>query len=176
MRNQKVRFITTTAVMLALLVALQAATSAAGQIVTGSCVNAVLAVTTLIGGVWSGVIVAALSPFCAKLFGIGPALLPITFGIALGNLVFVALLHLLANGKKPIWQQAVGLVVAAVAKFAMLYVVINKCIVPLMGDQVKPQQAAKFLTMFSWPQLVTALIGGAVALTIVPIVKKALKK
>ena len=29
---------------------------------------------------------------------------------------------------------------------------------------------------FSWPQLITALIGGAVALLIVPVLRKALKK
>jgi uncharacterized membrane protein YeaQ/YmgE (transglycosylase-associated protein family) len=30
--------------------------------------------------------------------------------------------------------------------------------------------------MFAWPQLITALIGGAVALTIWPLLKKALHK
>ena len=39
--NKKVRWITETAVMLALLVALQALTKGFGQFVTGSCVNAV---------------------------------------------------------------------------------------------------------------------------------------
>ena len=29
---------------------------------------------------------------------------------------------------------------------------------------------------FSWPQLITALIGGAVALVIAPVLKKALKR
>ena len=41
--NKQLRFITETAVMLALLVALQALTKPAGQFVTGSFVNAVLA-------------------------------------------------------------------------------------------------------------------------------------
>jgi hypothetical protein len=30
--------------------------------------------------------------------------------------------------------------------------------------------------MFSWPQLVTALIGGAVAMVIVPAIKKGIRK
>ena len=44
MKNRNIRLLVRTAVLLALLVVLQAATKAAGQLVTGSCVNAVLAV------------------------------------------------------------------------------------------------------------------------------------
>ena len=40
------------AVMMALLVTLQWATSGLGQFVTGSCVNAVLVVATLAAGIW----------------------------------------------------------------------------------------------------------------------------
>ena len=47
MKN-KVLWITRTAVMMALLVTLQWATSGLGQFVTGSCVNAVLAITVLL--------------------------------------------------------------------------------------------------------------------------------
>ena len=86
--NPKVRRITETAVMTALLVALQAATASLGnQFVTGSCVNAVLALTILLVGLWSGAAAAALSPFFAFLLGIGPQLLPIVPAIAAGNLV-----------------------------------------------------------------------------------------
>ena len=46
--NKKVRWITETAIMLALLVTLQAVTKGFGQLVTGSCVNAVLAIAALL--------------------------------------------------------------------------------------------------------------------------------
>ena len=46
--NKKILWITETAVMLALLVTLQAVTKPLGQLVTGSCVNAVLAITVLL--------------------------------------------------------------------------------------------------------------------------------
>ena len=68
--NKKVRWITETAVMLALLVSLQALTKGFGQFVTGSCVNAVLAVTVLTAGLGSGIVVAVLSPVLAYLLGI----------------------------------------------------------------------------------------------------------
>ena len=52
--SKKIRWITETAIMLALLVTLQALTKGFGQFVTGSCVNAVLAVAVLLAGLWVG--------------------------------------------------------------------------------------------------------------------------
>ena len=73
---KKTAWIARTAICLALLLCLQFATKSLGQFVTGSCVNLVLAIAALIGGVWSGVTVAVISPFCAFLLGIGPAFFP----------------------------------------------------------------------------------------------------
>ena len=63
--NKKILWITETAIMLALLVTLQALTKPLGQLVTGSCVNAILAVTVLVAGISSGVTVAVISPVLA---------------------------------------------------------------------------------------------------------------
>ncbi len=104
--NKKIRGITETAVLLALLVSLQALTKPMGQLVTGSCVNAILAVSALVGGLSCGVLADSL----------------------------------LASGV------------------------------------MKPPMLKLLPATFSWPQLFTALIGGAVALVIVPPLKKALKK
>ena len=53
-----VRKLTETAVLLALLVTLQAVTKSFGQLVTGSCVNGVLAITALLVGMGGGLTVA----------------------------------------------------------------------------------------------------------------------
>ena len=60
--RKKVLWITETAVMLALLVTLQALTKPMGQLVTGSCVNAVLAISVLLVGMSSGITIALISP------------------------------------------------------------------------------------------------------------------
>ena len=57
---KKTVWIARTAVCLALLIAIQFLTKSLGQLVTGSCVNLVLAIAALIGGVWSGVTVAGI--------------------------------------------------------------------------------------------------------------------
>lgn len=180
--NKKIRWITETAIMLALLVTLQALTKPMGQLVTGSCVNAVLAVSALVGGLSCGLTVAVVSPVLAFLLGIAPQILTVP-AIMVGNAVYVVLLSLLAdkNGKN-LLKQIIAWLAAAVAKFAALYIVVVKLIcgvlsANLLASGVMKEPMLKALpATFSWPQLFTALIGGAVALLIVPVLRKALHK
>ena len=180
--NKKIRWITETAVMLALLVALQALTKPFGQLVTGSFVNAVLAVTVLVAGLGSGITVAVVSPVLAYLLGIAPQILTVP-AIMVGNTVYVVLLHLICGGKeKSILRRVIAWVVAAAAKFAALYAIVVGLICGVLADSLmaagtlKEPMLKALPATFSWPQLITALIGGAVALLIVPVLKKALKK
>ncbi len=168
----KTLWLVQTALLVALLVVLQAVTAAGGQFVTGSCVNAVLAVSVLACGLARGLTVALISPFMAFLLGIGPALIYIIPAIAVGNTVFVLLLYLLYS--KNVWTQVAALFAAAVTKFMVLYSLVAVLLCNILP--LKPMQIKTFQTMFSWPQLVTALIGGTVALAIVPIIKKAIRK
>ena len=173
MKN-KTRWITETAIMLALLVILQAVTKSAGQIVTGSYVNAVLAVSVLVSGLSSGLTVALISPFAAFLLGIGPQLLPIVPAIALGNAVFVLMLSRLCGKKPPVWRKALAVAGSAGTKFLTLHLVVVRFLCNVLP--LKQPQIATFSTMFTWPQLITALIGGTAALLIVPVIRKALHR
>ena len=180
--NKKIRWITETAVMLALLVALQALTKPAGQFVTGSFVNAVLAVSVLVGGLWSGVTVAIISPILAFVLGIAPQILTVP-AIMVGNTVFVVLLYLAVGEKnKSVAVRIVAWLGAAVAKFAALYVIVVKVICGVMANSLlaagtlKEPMLKALPATFSWPQLVTALIGGGLALLIVPVIRKALHR
>lgn len=180
--NKKLRFITETAILLALLVSLQALTKGFGQLVTGTCVNAILAVSVLVGGLGSGLTVALVSPVLAFLLGIAPQILTVP-AIMAGNSVYVLLLHLLADREgKNLPQQAAAWLLAAVGKFAALYLIVVKVICGVMAPALlesgtlKAPMLKALPATFSWPQLVTALLGGAVALFIVPVVRKALRK
>ena len=179
--HRKIQWITETALMVALLIVLQWLTKPLGQLVTGSCVNAVLAVSALLCGMSSGLTVALLSPVFAYLFGIAPQILTVPV-IMLGNACYVALLKLLQADHKQLWRGAVALVAAAVSKFAVLFSLVNFGICGILADGLLEKGLLKkpMLTMlpatFSTPQLVTALIGGAVALLLVPVLKKALHR
>lgn len=177
--NRKIRWITTTALMLALLVALQALTKPLGQIVTGSCVNAVLAISVLFGGIGCGVTVALVSPVAAFLLGIAPQILTVP-AIMAGNAVFVALLHLLQG--KNIVRKITAWLVTAAAKFATLYAIVVWLICGVLSQSLlasgvlKPPMLNMLPATFSWPQLVTALIGGGLALLLAPVLRKAIKQ
>lgn len=143
---------------------------------TGSCVNLVLAIAALIGGVWSGVTVAVISPFCAYLLGIGPAFLPLVPCVSLGNAAYAVLFALLVGGflqKKKLPAAYGSMVLAAAAKFAALYLVLVRLVAPAVIP------AAKLSTVtaaFTWPQLLTAVIGGVLACLIAPVLCRALEK
>lgn len=180
--NKKIRWITETAVMLALLVALQALSKPLGQLVTGSFVNAVLAVTVLVAGLSSGLTVALISPVLAYLLGIAPQILTVP-AIMVGNSVYVVALYFIAGkDSKKIVRQIVAWLTAAAAKFAALYAIVVWLICGVFSESLLASGALKAPMLkalpatFSWPQLFTALIGGAVALLIVPVLRKALKK
>lgn len=185
--NKKIRWITETAVLLALLIALQALTKPLGQLVTGSCVNAVLAVAALLVGMSCGITVGLLSPVFAFLLGIAPNVVTVV-PIMVANVCYVVLLRLIAGRTvKPVWKQPVALVAAASVKFGVLYLLVVKVICgvasgALLGQKVgqtvvlAPPMLEKLPAMFTWPQLITALIGGAAALLIVPVLRKALHK
>lgn len=177
--SKKIRWITETAVMLALLVSLQALLKPLGQLVTGSFVNAVLAVTTLVASLSGAVTVAIISPVLAYLLGIAPQILTVP-AIMVGNAVFVILLHFI-TGKGWVRSLAAWLS-AAFAKFATLYAIVVWLICGVFSESLLASGALKAPMLkvlpatFSWPQLFTALIGGGIALLIAPILRKALRK
>ena len=185
--NKKLRWITETAMMLALLIALQWVGSFVPeeftkQLVTGSLVNCVLAVTVLMVGLSSGITVALISPVMAFLLNIAPQILVVP-AIMVGNTVFVLLLHFIAGkDSKKIFRQIAAWIIAAAAKFATLYGIVAGLICGvfapslLAAGSLKQPMLAALTFKFGWPQLVTALIGGAVALLIVPVLRKKKKK
>ena len=180
--SKKLHWITETAVMLALLVSLQALTKPAGQLVTGSCVNAVLAVSALVGGLGCGVTVALCSPVLAYLLGIAPQILTVP-AIMVGNCVFVMLLALLADKSgKNVLKQILAWIAAAAAKFVSLYAIVVLLICGVLREGLlasglmKAPMLKALPVTFSWPQLITALAGGAVALLMTPVLRKALHK
>ena len=178
MNKSKIKWITQTAVFIALLVVLQGATAALNnQILTGSCVNLVLIMATVMGGLPSGLTVAALSPFFAFMFGIGPALLPLVPAIAVGNIVLVLVWGLLPKLlKKPtcIVCNAATAALAALLKFVTLNLLIVKFLIPTVL-QLPEKQAAVMSVNFGILQFTTAAVAGAIAVLIIPVIRKAIK-
>ena len=175
-QKNRILRITRTAVLIALLVVLQAALMPLNNsLITGSIVNLVLIISVMTCGLSSGLCVAAVSPVIARLFGIGPLWSLIPF-IAAGNAALVVLWHFIGNrsiGGKKYKARLAALFTAAFVKFLVLYVGIVRIAIPVFLG-LPEKQAAVISNMFSIPQLITALTGGTVAFFLIPRLKKAI--
>ena len=181
MKNKTVLYITKTAMMLALLIGIQFATRSLTQFVTGSLVNLVLLTSVFMVGLGGGLTVAIASPFLAFLAGIGPAFIQIVPFVAVGNAILALVAYAVSRkriggkGLKETALAAAGLVAAAAAKTLFLWVGLVIIALPLIHG-LNEKQVTMIGTMFTWPQLVTALIGGALAMALVPLLKRATKR
>ena len=174
-------WLTSTALMLALLITLQSVTRGLGQIATGTCVNAVLAVSTLLIGLSGGLTVALLSPIFAFLLGIAPQLVTVP-AIMAGNAAFVLVLSVVGGRSQSIIRRIAAWLTSSAAKFAVLHILVVRIICGTASSMLMAQgilkapMLDKLPAMFTWPQLITALIGGGLALLITPIINKALHR
>jgi len=172
--KDKIFWITRSSIFIALLIALQVVTAPLGNIiVTGSIVNLVLIISVMTCGLAPGLSVAAISPVMAKFVGIGPLWSLVPF-ISAGNIVLVILWHYIGNRNMGHKYAAyvTALVIAAIAKFLVLYVGILKIAVLILG--LPEQQVAVISIMYPIMQLITALIGGILATILLPVLKNAI--
>jgi len=154
---------------LALLLAAALAITNLGlpQAITGPLVNALLLLTVEWCGVSQALVVGMTTPVGALLRGVLPLplLVMIPF-IAAGNAVLVSIYGALRERNR--W---VALALAAFGKFVLLYASVTLLSArPLSlltsgGSQVAAIPPA-LASMMAWPQLATALAGGAIALGI----------
>ncbi len=152
----KLNILTKAAILLAIAMVFQLVKL--GQFFTGAGINTVLIIAASVcGPLWAAAI-GTLTPFLALALGVQPpAMLPVLPFIVAGNIVYAVLYWLIQNKNRYL-----GVAAASLAKFALLYAVVNFLIT------VKPP----IKVALSLPQLVTAVAGGAIAL----IVLKALEK
>lgn len=176
--KKKILWISRTATFIAVLIILQIITKTGGQLLTGSAVNMVLIISVLTSGLLSGMTVALLSPFFAFILGIGPAFIQIIPFIALGNLAYIILTYLISNSFKTkgilsYLKNVTGIMLAAFVKFGILYIGIVKLLLPFM-TQLKDKQLETISGIFSWPQFITALVGGIIGIILSSAVNKAI--
>ncbi len=175
--NSKVKWITRSAAAIALIIVAQLTTAPLKQqLLTGSLVNLILALSTLLFGFGTGAAAAVVSPFIAYLLGINAQIMVVP-AIAAGNLIYVLIISLLTKKLEDrISDETVrnmtSVAVAAIFKFALQYLLIVRWIAP----SFLPEKAQAVMSVnFGVMQLVTACIGGAIACIISPLIRKAIK-
>jgi len=155
--KDKTNLLTKAAVLLAIAIVFQM--TKMGQYVTGTGINAVLIAAVGVCGLSWAAAIGFMTPMFAVLLGVQPpaTVVLVPFIIA-GNIVYAALFRILKN-----YNLYIGVAVAALAKFILLYMAAN-----IIVDKLP----APIKLAFSFPQLITALAGGAIALVILKIAKK----
>ena len=135
------------------------------QWLTGPMVNAMFLIAVALLGTQTAIMLALLPSTIALAVGLLPAILaPMVPFIIISNTIFI--LGFDSFRSKNYWF---GVIVGSVLKFVFLwstsFVVINLLL--------KKELAAQVSAMMSWPQLITALIGGVIAYIFLRTIKKA---
>lgn len=155
--KDKTNLLTKASILLAIAIVFQI--TKMGQYVTGTGINTVLITAVGVCGLPWAAAIGFMTPMLALLLGVQPpaTVVLVPFIIA-GNIVYVALFKILKK-----YNEYIGLVAAAFAKFILLYtaanIIVNKLPAPIK-------------LAFSFPQLITAIAGGAIAIAVIKITKK----
>lgn len=153
----KLNLLTKAAVLLAIAIVFQL--SKMGQYVTGTGINAVLITAVGVCGLPWAAAIGVMTPMLAVLLGVQPpaTIVLVPFIIA-GNIVYSALFGAIRRH-----NEYIAILAAALAKFGLLYAAAN-IIVSKLPAPIK--------LAFSFPQLITALSGGIIALLILKAAKE----
>ncbi len=179
--KQKALRTANTAVITALLLCLQWAGSLlpdplAGQLVTGTCINCILALAAHLD-IGTGIAVAMTAPVFACLLRIGQDAITVA-PVIVGNLSYIALLTCICAGNTcPVWRWGAAVISAAGVKFLVLYLLVIKVICGI-GSQalIAPSTLKTLPSMFAWPQFISGIVGGAVACLLCPVIEKTLHR
>lgn len=139
------------------------------QMFVGPIINAVLLLATSICGLWIGISIGILTPILAWTLGQLPApFAPFIPFIIIGNLIFIVVYYNFSKINK--FGQTIGVVVGAILKFLFLYLCATKIIVVLKLI-TNPKIVSKLSVAMGFLQLITALIGGIIAIILLNILK-----
>ena len=134
------------------------------QWITGPIINASLLLATVLIGPMEAVVLGLMPSAVALSTGLLPLpLAPMVPFIMIGNAILIVFFHYMKGQ-----NYALRLGIAALFKFAFLHY----AVVLIMSGFLQEPLVAKLMIMMSWPQFITAVIGGIVIYPIVKSFKK----
>ncbi len=175
--KNKILWITQTAIFLSILIAVQLTTRPFGTLVTGTLVNTILILATLLVGLSSGATIALISPFLATLFGIVYPLFEIIPLIALANLILVTIAdfvqrRIASKARYYYILQLILTMLGGIIKASFLFVSIVVILIPILN--LPALKASALSSAFSLPQYISAILGSMLAVSAYHIIKKRL--
>jgi len=163
--QKRTLFISRLAIILSLTVVIQIA--GLPQPITGPLINAILFFTATLLGSVAGVVVGCLTPTVALIRGQLPMpFAPMVPFIALGNAVLVLVyysfkkMYIMDKNLFFKLKEYFAILFAALAKFSFLYLSVKIVLPVLLNMNIPP----KIVFLMSTPQLITAVVGGVLAI------------
>ena len=146
--------------------------------ITGPIVNTIIIIAVLTVGLFSGLIISVIAPITAYLITASPiitaipAVMPM---IMLGNCILAVFVWLFSQKIRFTGSIPAGMIIGSVIKSFFMALSIVSILFALYGSALNEKQLAMGKTTFSTVQLITALIGSALAYVIFIPLKKYLK-
>lgn len=136
------------------------------QLITGTIVNATLISAAVLLGLPEAILLAFGPSVISLAIGKLPlALAPMLPSIMIGNILLIVIFKLISNR-----SSFLAAIVASVAKFALIFATATMLVYFINSGPI-----IKIASMMGWIQLATALLGSALALSILTVTKQ-LKK
>ncbi|MCK9478118.1 MAG: ECF transporter S component [Firmicutes bacterium] len=173
----KTKTITRTAILLALAIIFQNFRYFIGALpfstlIIGSLVNLVIVTATGFTGLLSGLVISLVTPLVAlyQAHLPHPLLAPVT---ALGNFVLALSFYLFLKSKfsQP-FNMVLGVIIGAFVKWVVMYWFGVKIVLQLFIPDLPAQKAAAISASFNTPQIITALIGGGLAILLIKMLNR----
>lgn len=155
--------------------------------ITGPVVNTTIIIAVLAVGLWSGIVISIIAPVTAFFFTGSPimAAIPLMFFVVMaGNAILAVSVWYFQEKQSFKWHLPAGMIVGSVWKAIFMGVVVVLIVLPVFGNNVanrlpKPEALPAVLATarvtFSVTQLITALMGSALAYILWIPLKKYLK-
>jgi len=168
MKKLSVKKLVTTALLLALLIAVQQfrwiQQFFVGQYISGTLINAILIVAAVWVGLIPGIAIGILSPLFALLITPGPmmqALPQLVPVIMLGNTAIVVCSWVLRRN-----HLISGMALGSLVKAAIIWGGVSLLVVPLFGSGLPEPMRITVTTTWTFNQLITAFLGSYLVLLI----------
>ena len=146
--------------------------------ITGPIVNTIIIIAVLAVGLFSGLVISIIAPITAYLITASPiitaipAVMPM---IMIGNCILAIFVWLFNQKIKFKFSLPMGMLAGSLIKSAFMALSIINVLFAMFGGVLNEKQLAMGRTTFSTVQLITALIGSALAYIIWIPLKKYLK-
>ncbi len=171
--NDNVKKLVQTSVFLAFAIILQLIGRTFVQInplLIGPLISTIILLTTYVCGLTFGILISILIPvFAIPLGGLAAPLIPFAPFIVIGNIVFAAgFAIVMKKGRLGLY---LGVLLGTLVKVLFLSFSATKLIY-LLKLGISPQSAKMIGMAFTTPQIIISLLGGAVAIVAIEIMRK----